>query len=188
MERSAEALLAENSDAQVKLVATVGTLDHETATTFVEGEKWNVAQLVEHIAIVEEGIGKLCYSLLKKARSEGSPTTNGVELSERFMEALNASLTEKLSAPESVHPSEHPVSIAHSLDRLKQSGRHIEELAPLFEQFNSTSHTFPHPHWGKMTAGEWLSIVGAHKLRHIRQINSVLDKIEKEKSSGYEEG
>lgn len=181
MKVSAKQLIAQNNEAQDALIETVGSLGPETVRTVVDGEKWSIGQIVEHIAIVEEGIGRLCSSLLKKARDEGSQTTDGVELSDRFVEATQASLTKKLAAPETVHPSGDPaaVSIAASIERLNESGRRIAKLEPLFEQFNSTSHTFPHPHWGKMTAGEWLSILGAHKYRHIAQIQNALGKMQK---------
>ena len=82
----------------------------------------------------------------------------------------------KLEAPEMVQPSLQK-SIEESMSKFDENREKLLELKPAFEKFDSNGHRFPHPFFGELSAGEWLTLVGGHKLRHIKQIEKLAARI-----------
>jgi hypothetical protein len=70
-------------------------------------------------------------------------------------------------------------SVAESLARMEDNRKKLEELRPMFESWDSVSFKFPHPHFGDMSAIEWLALIGGHEERHLKQIERLLEKLRK---------
>jgi len=159
-----------------KLKAIVEGLTDEELHALPEGEKWTVAQIVEHISMVDEGAGKLCSRLLRKAQAAGGASDGTARISPAFIEKAMASAQSKLEAPETVQPRTGR-SIADSFAAFDHNLGKFGELMPLFESIDDTNHKFPHPYFGDMTATEWFAVKIAHEARHLRQIKTLLEKI-----------
>jgi uncharacterized damage-inducible protein DinB len=160
-----------------KLKAFVEDLDAETANAMPDGEKWTIAQIVEHISMVDEGGGKICRRLLSKAAADGKPSDGTVRISAGFVEKAMASAQAKLEAPDMVQPRTGR-SIAGSLALMDENDKKFEELKTLFETLDDSGAKFPHPYFGEMTATEWFAVKIAHEARHTRQIGALIEKIE----------
>ncbi len=158
-----------------RLKETVGVLSEERASSAVKGEKWTIAQIVEHVSMVESGIVRICAKLLRKAEANGNRSNGTVRMSDAFMERSAEIATIKLEAPEIVHPTGKK-SIAESLAEMDGNRTALEELMPAFEAFDSNENKFPHPFFGDLSAAEWLVLLGGHKARHIKQIRKMLEK------------
>ena len=165
-----------NDHIREKLIATVGNLTDEQANALPEGEKWTLAALVEHIGIVEDGMIKICGKLLAKAQSENKTADGAAKFSDAFVEGVAGLADRKFEAPERVYPS-GTKTIAESITKMEENRRNLNELRPLFEQFNSSDYTFPHPSFGELTACDWLTLIGGHEGRHIKQIHKILEKV-----------
>ena len=161
-----------NAKVRQRLKDLVTPITTEQATAAREGETWTIAEIVEHIAIVDESTLKICAKLLKKAEV-AAQTASGVKISDGFMSRSREIATMKVQAPDFVKPTgEH--SIADSIRKLDVNADRAAELRELFETFDGTSFTFPHPFFGDITAQEWLALKGGHELRHIKQIERLL--------------
>ena len=80
--QSIDEIYAANARIREKLRATVAQLPDEVANARPEGEKWSVAEIVEHIAKVNNGALRICGRLLQKAAEvEG---TVAVKISDNF--------------------------------------------------------------------------------------------------------
>lgn len=166
-----------NNKIRARLKETVSNLTDEQANFLPEGEKWSAANLVEHIAIVENGITRISAKLLTEAQAAGAAAAGGeAKISEDFLQKLSQGRTQKFEAPERVHPS-GKWTIAESLAKLDENRRKLEELRPLFESVECSDFKFPHPAFGDMSAHEWLALIGGHEFRHIEQIKKVLSQI-----------
>ncbi len=159
-----------------KLIGILSEVEPQAAAKVPEGETWSVAQIAEHIAMVEEGIIKLCGKLLRDSEAGGKGSDGSVKLSETFVTKAVESVRVKLVAPDFVHPT-GAVELNDSIERLRANGDRLEKLRPSFESFDGTSATFPHPAFGPMTAQDWLVLCGGHQDRHRRQIKSHLQKL-----------
>ncbi len=165
-----------NDKIRTKLKETVSNLTEEQANFLPEGEKWSVANLVEHISMVENGIARISAKLLGEAQAKGEKTNGEAKISESFLEKASWGRTQKFEAPERVHPS-GKLTIAESLAKLDENRLKFEELRPLFESVECSDFKFPHPAFGDMSAHEWLALIGGHELRHMQQIKKILSQI-----------
>jgi uncharacterized damage-inducible protein DinB len=153
----------------------VANLTDEQAAHLPENEKWTIAHIVEHIAIVQDGMTKISAKLLNEAQSAGKTSDGSAKLSENFMQKAAEAKALKLEAPERVRPSGNQ-TIAESLQKMDENRQRLEELRPLFESVDCSEAKFPHPFMGDLTATEWLTLVGGHEARHVRQIENILEK------------
>lgn len=137
-------------------------------------EAWSVAEIAEHLSIIEERLSKLFPMMLMKAEAGGlhrgadkpfQPVT--------VAHLLERARREKYVAPEPARPTGR-VPIAESLARLESSRESLRALRPRLEALDLTGVTYPHPVFGPMDAYQWLIFIGAHEDRHLRQIESVM--------------
>jgi uncharacterized damage-inducible protein DinB len=164
-----EEVYAANDKIRVKFLETIESISDEQANALPEGEKWTLAQLVEHVAIVEDGMTKISYKLLNEAKAGGKASDGTAKFSDSFSQNAAEARNQKLEAPNRVKPSGN-VSIADSVKRLEENRQKLDELKPLFETIDCSEHKFPHPAFGDLTAHEWLALVGGHESRHLEQI------------------
>ena len=143
--------------------------------TLGDGEKWTIAQIFEHIAAVQEGMTKISSKLLKKAEKSGQTANGEAVLSENFQRKAVEAQQTKFQAPEELHPQGN-VSIADSLAKMAETRRILDDLRPLFETVECSEFKFPHPFMGDLSAHEWLTLIGGHEARHLKQIGGMLEK------------
>lgn len=164
-----------NDKIRQKLIAAVAQLPDEQTRILHDGETWTIAEFVEHIAIVHEGMTKISAKLLSAAQKAGRAPNGKAYLSENFARKAAEAQNLKFEAPDRVRPT-GTKTVAESLEKIKQTQRDLENLRPLFEQFDGSDFKFPHPFMGELTAPEWLALVGGHEARHLQQIDSLLKK------------
>ena len=164
-----EEIYAANDKIREGLKATLANLSDEEANDLPEGEKWTIAEIVEHIAKVENGMCQISGKLLTQAQAVGGTSDGRAVISEEFLKKLYEHRESKFEAPERVVP-EGGKTIAESLKSLEESRERLYELKPLFENVECSNFKFPHPAFGDMSAHEWLALVGGHEMRHTAQI------------------
>ncbi len=165
-----------NSRIRERLADTLSSVTEDEAVELPDGEKWSIAQIVEHLALVEDGTSRICAKLLNSARSDGATSDGTFVLTRGFGEKAVEIDGIKVEAPERVHPTGN-LSIPQSMERLKASTSAFDALRPDLEQFDLTAHKYPHPFFGGLTAAEWLVMVGWHEQRHNKQIETMLVRI-----------
>jgi hypothetical protein len=165
-----------NEKVRERLKALVERLTPEQTTALPEGEKWNVQQIVEHISMVDESTAKICAKLLKKAQEAGQTNDGGVSISDGFVEKGQEIAAIKVEAPSFVQPTGSK-SIADAIAKLDETSGRVAEMRTLFETVGCSGFTFPHPFFGDISAQEWLALKGGHEMRHIKQIERLLEKI-----------
>jgi len=169
-------IYAANDRIREKLIETLATLTEHQVSFLPDGEKWTVAQIVEHLSIVESGIVRICAKLLSKAEKDEHRSDGSVTISDEFAAKGVEVAAVKLEAPEMVHPVQGK-TISQSLASMEENREALNELRPLFEEFDCTARKFPHPYFGDLSAGEWLVLIGGHKARHSKQIKNLIGKI-----------
>lgn len=173
-----------NEKAHQKFEAVVRSLNDDIAERRFESEKWPIAHVVEHVALVEDAMSRICAKLLANAEADGKASDGSIEISPEFYSKGEEITQIKLEAPERVQPAGGK-SISDSLAMMDESRERFEQMRPAFEQYDSREHKFPHPFFGDLSAAEWLVLAGGHKVRHLRQIQKLIEKSE---SPGQLEG
>lgn len=152
-----------------KLRSVVEGISAEQAETRPSPDRWSVAEIVEHVAIVEGGIVRICSKLIGKAKAGEILSDGTFYLSPEFISGSERIEAMKLEAPERTHPK-GTVLIADSLKLIDGSYTELLALREDIEKYDARSFKFPHPYLGDMSALEWLVLAGGHKSRHLKQI------------------
>lgn len=171
-------IYAANEKIRENLHATLANISPDEAATLPDGEKWSIQQVVEHIAMVENGVSMICSRMIEAATAIGKTSDGSFSLSDKFRESLSQLATRRVEAPELVQPT-GKVAIQDSLRTLTAATDALKALRGTLESIDVTGQTFPHPYFGPLTATEWLVISGLHERRHTAQIGALLTKIRK---------
>jgi len=152
-----------------------GVSDHE-ADIAPDGEKWSIKQVVEHVAMVDQGVVRICGKLISEAKEVGKMSNGTISISAEFQSAVETLGKEKLEAPTQVQPKGE-TAIPAALQQLKDNENALESMRDDLNTYDLAEPKFPHPYFGGLTAVEWLILAGGHKMRHARQIEDLLSKI-----------
>ena len=165
---SVDDVFAANDAVRSQLVARVEGLDEVHANASEGG--WTVAQIVEHLSIVEPRITAAIERMLAPTEGDGHERKPFAPFSlDEYAEQARG----KIEAPEVLHPAALPLS--EGLARLKESRAALEALRPRFESADY-SPVSKHPAFGMLNAAQWLAFLGVHEERHMRQIDRILEQ------------
>lgn len=165
-----------NDKIHEKLKQTIADLNDKQLTFLPDGEKWTVTQIVEHIAIVKDGMTKISAKLLAQGQAEGKSSNGNAILTENFIQKAGESRRLKFEAPERIHPTGN-LTVEQSLAKMNEDNEKLEQLRPLFETVECSNHKFPHPFMGDLSAHEWLALIGGHEARHTAQIERIVAEV-----------
>jgi hypothetical protein len=171
-------IYAANRSIRERLAGVLAKVKPDEAATRPDDKTWSIQEIVEHLTMVEFGTARICTKLLNEARQAGKLSNGRVELSAVFAERTAQVATQRLEAPNRVHPT-GKVSISESFERMDSNKKLFDDMRPDLERYDLSNHKFPHPYFGDITAAEWLAILGGHELRHTKQIEKLLEKIRK---------
>jgi DinB superfamily len=161
-----------------RVSSKVGGLTPTQAEFRATPEAWSIAQIVEHLSIMEDRLSRLFTMMVKKTESAGAPAREGQSFRPVSLEHIvERSLKEKYNAPEVVHPS-GDVPVQDSLARMRRSREALRELRPKLETIDLSGATYPHPAFGPLDLYQWLVMIGMHEDRHLRQIESIMSSPE----------
>ena len=152
----------------------------------VEGEKlcrraapdgWSVAEIIEHLRLVESGIARLITKRAGQAREAGlgeeKSTTSVMPSFEGFAATLDAAV---LQSPAAVRPREN-VDVNEALDGLESSREALRAAVVSASGLSLGEIKHTHPILGELDLYQWLIFVGQHEGRHKRQIERTLKSI-----------
>lgn len=141
---------------------------------------WSVAEVLEHLAIVERRIDRLFQSKLAEARAKGigqerdqSPIVGTIDMDRvldrgRKITASEAALpTGKLSADDAW------AALDEARAALCRTVRECDGLA-----LGEVIH--PHPVLGPINLYQWIAFVGGHEARHAAQVIELRDTLRDE--------
>ena len=165
-------IFAANDDIRERLRARVESLDERRRSHRPDAGAWSVAEIVEHLSIVEGNMVRLVSKLLGKIESEASEHTP-TRMPPFSLDEYAAQVSDvKLEAPETIRPSGAP--LADSLARMRESRAALNALRPRVEATDGTRAEYPHPFFGPLNLYQWLAFIGMHEERHLGQIERLL--------------
>jgi uncharacterized damage-inducible protein DinB len=158
-----------------RLKERVANLSAEQESFRPSSGGWSIAEIVEHLAILEGRLLGLLTVMVNKAEKAG--LQRGPENSQfnpvSLEQIVERSLREKYVAPETAQP-QGGVSIQDSLERLRESRASLTALRPRIEATDLSSTRYPHPAFGPLDVYQWLVMIGVHEDRHLRQIEALM--------------
>jgi len=170
-------LLAYMDEKRAALCATAGQINPAFAAIRPRSGDWSAAEVVAHLALVEDGVGRLISKTIKKAREDGL----GPDMSDNsFMSSLDEyrviDNAVKRTAPTRITPTD-PRPLEESLAALEQSRAKLREALIAGSDLDLTSIMQPHPVLGELNLYQWALFVAQHEERHRRQIERTLNEV-----------
>jgi hypothetical protein len=167
-------IFASIDETRARLIERMSSLGAGQEAARASADSWSVAEITEHLSLVEKQIVKLTGLMLMKAESGGAQakadgTIEPVELEQ----IIERSSREKYQSPETARPS-GKVTVTDSLAVMRASREALNGLRPRLETTNLASVSYPHPVFGPLNLYEWLVMIGIHEERHLRQIDGAL--------------
>lgn len=165
-------VLAVLRNAQQELHDLLATLPTETADRVPAGGGWSVTQVVEHLAIVEDGTGRLVSKLIRQTEGTTEGETTPVTSSLDRFRVWDAS-----GRPVEAPPMVQPTSTATLAEATSAQAAARERLMAAFATASGRALgtvTHPHPVLGPLDVYQWGLFVAHHQRRHCTQIRDIL--------------
>lgn len=131
-------------------------------------DRWSVAEVVEHLALLEDLFANSLCAQLTNAPA-GRPDMDATKLDAIILARVPDRST-KAQAPDNIVPTGR-WSPQESLERFLASRRETANF--LNSGANLRGHVLTHPGLGPLDAYEWVLAVAAHTERHTKQILEV---------------
>lgn len=148
--------------------SVTGLSDEELNMKMAEDE-WTIAQVLEHLYLVERAVA----SQLKHGLYE--------ESEEPFEEkpihlALDRSIKAKVPIS-ALEPKSEPQTFVSLRSKLDKSRQQLTEAATELDPAILTHRALSHPAFGLINLKQWVESVGIHEQRHIEQIKELKAKL-----------
>ena len=133
-------------------------------------DRWSVAEVLQHLAMVERRVTGVLKEKLAEARNGGLGTdAESTPLVPTFDWAALNDRSAPLSAPEGAIP-ERGVTAVKALTELSASRSALRELVIGADGEDLSAVVAPHRRFGPLDAYQWLLFVGWHEGRHADQV------------------
>jgi len=164
-------ILAANEQARERFMAAVSNLTEAQVNFRPDENQWTIAEIVEHVSIVNDGVLRITHKLLKEAESAPRPPKPDLNLGHTSLDEKGQQ-REPLQAPERAHPK-GGVSIEDSLAKMRVALAGFADIQPRLEAVDLSEQVFRHPFLGPINAYQWVVLLGEHEDRHRGQIEKV---------------
>lgn len=167
-------LLAQLNEDRASLLAAVARLPAGLLHERPSSERWSVAEVVEHLSIVEPRVVKLMEGLVATAPplSPNAFPTEPLRVSRRLI----MDRSQRIVAPPPLQPQP---GIGAQAGLAKLDASRAELLTALERAYDldlgAVSHA--HPVFGLLNGFQWISFQGGHEARHTAQIVEVANAL-----------
>jgi hypothetical protein len=140
---------------------------------------WSVAEILDHLGIVESGVARLIAKRAGKAREAGLGEEKSTESVLASFDQHRAKLeTMKMQSPATVQPRAD-ADLNEALEGLKTSRESLRAAALAANGLSLSEIKHTHPLLGELDLYQWLIFLGQHEARHRKQIERTLNSIPK---------
>lgn len=130
-------------------------------------DRWSIAEILEHLVIVEGRVHDRIRSLSEGALSEEGRNDERIDA---FVIEKVARRAEKVQAPPPIQPTGQ-ITFEEALARFTEARNETSKLPDAEPTLRG--RTAPHPVLGFLDGYQWLLAVAAHTNRHLDQIKEV---------------
>lgn len=140
-------------------------LDDKKLNKVLEDGKWSIAQILEHLYLMESVIVQVLEEALKKEVFEEPGNFPLQLISDRSI---------KVAAPKKFVPSSDFQSFQDLEKKLSLSRAQLEQIEEKVSEEDLNKKTAAHIRFGVLTLKQWIRLVGYHEQRHYKQIEEVM--------------
>ncbi|HEV7395025.1 MAG TPA: DinB family protein [Pyrinomonadaceae bacterium] len=138
-----------------------------------DDDRWSVAEILEHLNIIESRIGKLVTGKIEGARAAGlGPEVDTSPVLDTLDRARIGDRTNRVSAPEAVKPQSQ-TDAATAWAALQASREKLRAALLGGDGLALSEVKQEHPVLGVIDLYQWAIFVGAHEARHTAQVREI---------------
>jgi hypothetical protein len=138
---------------------------------------WSVAEILDHLRMVESGVARLIAKRVAQARESGlgeeTATSSVMPSFDRHSAFLESAV---IQSPATVQPRPD-VDVREALDGLESSREALRAAVILGDGLALGEIKHTHPVVGELDLYQWLIFLGTHEGRHRKQIERTLKSI-----------
>ena len=136
-------------------------------------DRWSVAQVLQHLVIIEKRIGMGMTKWIADARAGGvgPETETSSVMNSLSLEAI-ADRSKRRSAPEEVRP-QGDIDAKSAWAALEQSRERLRAAILAGDGLALSEVVQPHPVLGPINLYQWALFVGSHETRHTGQVREI---------------
>lgn len=136
-------------------------------------ERWSVAEVLAHVAVVEGRVVQLLRATIGSARDAGLPPERDTAA---IVPTVDLARVLDRSRPITASPAMHPPADADADAAWAALAARHEDLRALLAEADGLALgdvSAPNPVLGPMNAYQWVVFVGGHEARHAAQIDGI---------------
>lgn len=139
-------------------------------------DRWSVAGVLEHLALVDERFVGILGSKIADARAAGLATEQGdPPLLPPNMEAMLTDRTERRQAPPPLVPS--GLACDQAWARAEASRAAFVEMVTAVDGLALSGVIHEHPRFGALNVYQWAGFLAAHESRHAEQLREIASQL-----------
>jgi hypothetical protein len=141
-------------------------------------ERWSVAEVLEHLTRVEDGLTRLLALRLGEAQTAGQLTTeaDASSITTSINHELILDRRRLVSAGERVLPR-GGLDAATALAGLEAARARLRDLIVAHDGLSLGNVSHPHPVLGPINGYQWFIFIGSHEARHAAQIREIGEQL-----------
>jgi hypothetical protein len=160
-----------------ELLTSFEGVSHERLRQRAAPDRWSVAEVVEHLRLVESGVARIVAKRAGQAREAGLRKEDSRESVMSSFDRHAAYLESAvLESPLPVRPRAD-VDIDEALQGLENSREALRAAVNSADGLALGEIKHPHPIVGELDLYQWLIFLGQHEGRHKKQIERTLNSI-----------
>jgi len=157
------------------LRAAVDQVPPELRDQRPEPGRWSVAEILEHLAVVEERLAQILKDQIAAVREGGfEPDRETSPILDSFNMALLLDRSNRIKASEASRPR-GGLDADAAWAALEQADLGLREVVTSADGLDLTRSTLPHPAFGPLNLYHWIAFEGGHEARHAAQIREIAE-------------
>ena len=160
-----------------ELMTSIDGVPRENLSRRTGPEAWSVAEILDHLQLVESGVARLIAKRVTKAKEAGigeeQSSTSVMASFDGHRSRLESSI---LQSPETVRPKQN-ADIDEAVEALTASREALRAAVAGADGIALGEIKHTHAVLGELDLYQWLIFLGNHEVRHRKQIERTLKSI-----------
>lgn len=170
-----------------ELRAAVDSVPSDARNTKPTADRWSVAQVLDHLAIVHSRVAELIKKSIDEAQAAGlGPETSTGSVLNTIPTERILDRSRKVEAPDAIRPRDD-IDAETAWNELMQAHEKLRAALLSGDGLALEQVIQPHPVLGPINIYQWTLFNGSHEARHtlqIREIGSTLNSAAEANASG----
>lgn len=146
-------------------------------------DRWSVAQVLQHLALIEERVTMLLSKRIGGARAAGlGPELEASSVLDSIPTSRIVDRSQPVSAPDGFRP-ESNIDAAIAWAKLEKSSDALRAAALTGDGLALSEVMHTHPVLGEVNLYQWMLFVGSHKARHVAQVHEIAEQLKSSSST-----